>query len=101
MFMIIVYDYFVLSRLVGTAIFDSTLHVEHYITHFVTITMFHVRTWSIIIVTKRVMLNHVISALFLFYVNRLHILCTISPQIIFSYAKSFNRCDHLKQQVAT
>src|SRR6218665_1427718 len=63
--------------------------------------MFHVRTWNIIIVTKRVMLNHVISVLFFFYLNKLHILCTTSPQIIFSYAKSFNRCDHLKQQMAT
>jgi len=67
------------------AVCDSTLHIDHYyITHFVTIIMFHVRTWNIIIVTKRVMLNHVISVLFLFYLNKLHILCTTSPQIIFS-----------------
>src|SRR6218665_2734785 len=84
------------------AVCDSTLHIDHYyITHFVTIIMFHVRTWNIIIVTKRVMLNHVISVLFLFYLNKLHILCTTSSQIISSYAKSFNQCDHLKQQVAT
>src|SRR6218665_1055862 len=100
------------------AVCDSTLHIGHnYITHFVTIIMFHVHTWNIIIVTKRVMLNHVISVLFLFYLNKLHTLCTTSPQIIFSYAKSFNQwqklmpkwqklmpkasINHLKQQVAT
>jgi len=42
------------------------------------------------------MLNHVISVLFLFYLNKLHILCTTSPQIIFSYAKKFQSMRSLK-----